>query len=212
MDCITLKTKLVYTTVLYVFILAACQPIDKFEPNMPNVDSLSDMDALFAQARNALNTGCPPDQKTDSLPEGTRCIAVITPDRNTVFVPGITPGSLSTDDVAVVYDLLPSEEPLHITVISYTDADALTENIGKCIPFLGYLYAFSYVGHNVVVFEGHPSAFESGVRNSDVLLVDSAMLPLIQDEWLEVAYEVMNPNPKVLLHDRETYSLYQIES
>jgi hypothetical protein len=54
------------------------------------------------------------------------------------------------------------------------------------------------------------SAFESGVRDSDVLLVDSGMEPFMQSDWIDVAYRVMRPDARIFVHDRETYTLGQI--
>lgn len=77
----------------------------------------------------------------------------------------------------------------------------------RTIPFRGILNGWAYLGHNVMVFEGHPAAFESGVRDSDVLLVDSGMLPFIQFNWADVARRVMHPGGRIFIHDRETYTL-----
>jgi hypothetical protein len=74
---------------------------------------------------------------------------------------------------------MPPDPPLKISVISYTFIEALTTEIDKAIPFRGFLISWAYLGHSVIVFEGHPSAFESGVRDCDVLLIDSGMLPFI---------------------------------
>jgi hypothetical protein len=32
----------------------------------------------------------------------------------------------------------------------------------------------------------------------------------MQRDWLDVAYEVMNPNPRIFIHDRQDYTLKQI--
>jgi hypothetical protein len=59
----------------------------------------------------------------------------------------------------------------------------------------------------------HVRSFEGSPRPSDlfqpVLLVDSGMLPFLQEDWFEVAQRVMRPNPRVYVHDRETYTLNQ---
>jgi len=187
------------------------RPSDLFQPFMPDVDLLSDMDALFTKARSEIASGCPPGEEQEPpLPEGARCIAIVTPGRMIVSVPGLVPGSQSSEELEPIREVLPSDEPLNITVVSYTFLEALMKDKTRCIPFLGYLFAFSYVGHNVVVFEGHPSAFESGVRDSDVLFVDSGMLPFMQEDWLDIAYRVMRPNQRIFVHTRETYNLSQI--
>jgi hypothetical protein len=105
--------------------------------------------------------------------------------------------------------MLAPDPPQVISVISYTYVPALIEDKAKAIPFLGFLTGFAAIGHTVVVFEGHPSAFESGVRGSDVLMVDSGMVPFIQKDWKEVAFRVLRPGAKVLEHDRATYQLKQ---
>lgn len=186
------------------------RPADLFEPFMPDVDLFSDMNALFAKVRSDLASGCPVANEGESLPEGTRCIAIVTPGRMAMFVPGLPPGSIPSEKLQTERQLLPPDPPLNISVISYTFLEALIADKTKCIPFLGFLFGFSYIGHSVVVFEGHRSAFESGIRDSDVLFVDSGMLPFMQEDWLKVAERVMRPNAKVFIHRRETYTLSQI--
>jgi hypothetical protein len=111
--------------------------------------------------------------------------------------------------VESVSQLLPPDPPLNVAVISYTYVPALIQDKAKAIPFLGFLVGFAAIGHTVVVFEGHPSAFESGVRGGDVLMVDSGMLPFVQKDWKEAAFRLMRPGAKVLEHDRATYQLKQ---
>jgi hypothetical protein len=116
------------------------------------------------------------------------------------------------DRVSEVKRLMPSDEPLDISVVSYTKVEALAEDATKtkCIPFLGHLVGLAYVEHRVLVFEGHPSAFEAGVRGCDVLIIDSAMGPFLQEDWLEVARRAMAPGHRILVHDRESYALKEI--
>lgn len=46
------------------------KPSDLFHPYMPDVDLLSDMDALFTKARSDIALGCPPAEEQESpLPE-----------------------------------------------------------------------------------------------------------------------------------------------
>jgi len=103
--------------------------------------------------------------------------------------------------------MLPSKSPLNISVISHTRVEALTEDMTKAIPFRGYLLAWATGGHNVIVFEGHPSAFDSGVRDADVLLMDSGMVQFVQLDWVKAAERVMRPEGKIFLHDRKTFTL-----
>lgn len=108
--------------------------------------------------------------------------------------------------------MLSPDPPRNISVVSYTYVKALVEDKSKAIPFLGILVGLAAIGHTVVVFEGHPSAFESGVRESDVLVVDSGMLPFMQEDWKEVAFRVMRPGAQVLVHDRKTFRLSPVVS
>lgn len=185
------------------------RPADIFEPHMPGVELLSDMDALFRMAREQLERGEFPEQE---MVKGQRAVAVVTPGRLMMFLPCSAPGSMPRGQVEKTKRLMPSGAPLKITAVSYTLVEAFMEDktMTKCIPFLGHLMGFAYVGHNVLVFEGHPTAFESGARDSDVLLVDSGMLPFIQEDWFDVARKVMRPGAKILIHKREGYRLMPI--
>ena len=188
---------------------ASPPPVDVFQPHMPGVELLSDMDALFGLARSQLRSSEPPIEKSV---KGQRAIAIVTPGRLIMYQPCPPPGSMSDAQVAPMKKLMPPAPPLNISVISYTVLEAFMEDETKtkCIPFLGNLMGFGYIGHNVVVFEGHPSAFESGVRNTDLLLVDSGMLPFIQADWMAVAHRVMVPGAKFFVHNRETFTLMPV--
>jgi hypothetical protein len=175
-------------------------PADVFQPHMPSVHLLADMDSFFAKVRSNLAAAFP--QET-----GKCGFAIITPTRDVIGIPWPAPDKMPPDVILSARQLLPPSTRATISVISHTVRSQTIEDLSRCIPFLGYLGAFASIGHSVVVFEGHPSAFESGVRNTDVLLVDSGMLPFIQKDWLEVARKTMLPNSKILLHDRETYTL-----
>jgi hypothetical protein len=197
------------------------EPPDIFQPHMPGVELLSDMDAYFDAARRLSATGEytleddePPPAEAAAEREkmkGKRSVVIVTPGRLMMTVPTPEPGSATKEMVEGVSQLLPPDPPKVVTVISYTYVRALIEDVGKtkAIPFLGFLVGFAAIGHTVVVFEGHPSAFESGVRGSDLLMVDSGMLPFIQKDWKEVAFRVMRPAARVLEHDRATYQLKQ---
>lgn len=202
------------------------QHTDIFEPHMPRVDLLSDMNGFFVQVRKLLeaknineyvqSAGLSlldhPDNAGKENPEGVRYVAVITPGRIISLAPSFHPTAIPAKELASLKSLLPSETPLQITAISYTKLEVFEKDKTwtKCIPFFGYLLAFASLGHNVVVFEGHPSALESGVRNSDVLIIDSGMLPFMGDNWADVVFKSMNPNPRVFIHDRKNYQLIPV--
>jgi hypothetical protein len=201
-------------------------PADLFEPYMPDVDLLSDMDGFFMQVRQLLEAEdtheyirqsglglfVPPDHQEQGAARGQRHVAIITPGRMISLAPAPRPNTKSEKELAPLRKLLPSETPLQITAISYTKLEAYLADTTKlkCIPFLGFLAGFAYVGHNVIVFEGHPSALESAVRNSDVLFIDDGMLPFMGNHWAEVVFNAMKPHPRVFLHERKNFQLTPI--
>jgi len=179
-------------------------PADIFEPYHMGVELLSDMDELFESARRIVDSG---DYPGEQIQEGQRAVAIVTPGRLVMFDKCPPPGSVEEERSAPMRELIPPEPPLKISVISHTRIEALVENIDKAIPFRGFLNGWAYLGHSIVVFEGNLSAFESGIRGSDVLIIDSGMLPFIRRDWRHVARRVMAPGAKILIHDRETYTL-----
>ena len=175
------------------------------------VELFEDMDELFREARRAAS-GEDDDEVTHSWKqfEGQRAVAIITPGRLTMFCPCAEPNSMPEEVIAQERMMMPPDPPLKISVISYTFIEALATEIDKAIPFRGFLISWAYLGHSVIVFEGHPSAFESGVRDCDVLFVDSGMRPFIPLNWIDVASRVMNEGARIFVHDRATYTLSQI--
>jgi hypothetical protein len=174
------------------------EPSDPFEPHMPEVDVLPDMEGLFAKARIEIASG------------DERRVGIVTPGRLIMFVPAPRPGSIPTEFVTQVSQLLPSAKPLKITFVGYTQLEALMKDKAKCIPPFGQLLGFAYLGHNVVVFEGHPSAFEFALRDCDVLMIESGMLPFLQKDWVDVALRVTRPGAKMIVQDRKTGRLQPV--
>ena len=84
------------------------------------------------------------------------------------------------------------------------------EEASREIPFLGFLAGFAFAGHKVWIFEGHASSLEAGLAESDALLVDSAMLPSLRSDWIEVAQKAMRPDARFFLHDRVSYKLRRV--
>jgi hypothetical protein len=181
-------------------------PSDIFQPHLMGVELFEDMDEVFLEARQ-LAAGQHPDTGNPESDQAKRGVATVTPGRLIVLDPCPDRESVPEDELNSMGTMLPSKSPLNITAVSYTNIEALTTDMSKAIPFRGYLLAWATAGHNVIVFEGHPSAFESGVRDADVLLMDSGMLPFVQFNWVEAAQRVMRPEGKVFLHDRKTFTL-----
>ena len=138
------------------------------------------MDAFFREAREYAS-GEKDDEATRPWKrvEGQRAIAIVTPGRLIMFDPCPEPNSMPEEKVAPMRQLMPPDPSRKITAICYTFVEALITDIDKAIPFRGFLNAWAYLGHSVLVFEGHASAFDAGVRDCDVLVVDSAMLSFV---------------------------------
>lgn len=182
------------------------KPADIFQPHLQGVDVFEDMDLVFQEARR-LAAGEHPSADIPELDHISRGVAVVTPGRLIMLDPCPDPDSVPENELLPMVAMLPSKSPLNISVISHTRIEALHEDMTKAIPFRGYLLAWATAGHNVIVFEGHPSAFDSGIRDADVLLMDSGMLPFVQFNWVEAAERVMQPEGKIFLHDRKTFTL-----
>jgi len=180
--------------------------VDPFAPRMPDVDIVPDITALFARARSEIASGGP----DKGLEAGQRCIGVLTPGRILAFVPAPKPGAMSPLQVAQAKSLVVSDKPLKITAVAFTEITAFHQDKAKAMPLLGQLLAMAYVGHSVVVFEGHESVFENALRDTDVLVVDSGMVACLQSDWLDTVERVMGQKPRVLGHDRESHQLRPI--
>jgi hypothetical protein len=48
------------------------------------------------------------------------------------------------------------------------------------------------------------------VRDSDLLIVDSGMLPFIQSDWGAVAFRVMRPDAQIFVHRRESFKMMPV--
>jgi hypothetical protein len=167
--------------------------VDADRLRMPAVDQPPDIEEVFAKARR----------------QSVNQVIIVTPGRMLMSQPCPAPGSMTPDKVASVEQMMPSKVKRHVAVIACTELGGLTKDASKAIPFLGLLLGLAYIGHAVWVFEGHPSALAAGCRDADVLIVDSAMVPELQQDWVTVASGAMR-HPEVYVHDRATYSLRKI--
>jgi hypothetical protein len=171
---------------------------DLFSPRMPGVDQPDDLDKIFHEAREiARGKGS----------EGEHCcVAIVTPGRMIAPTPALPPDAITQADLENVRTLFGTSESLNIVAIAYNDLAAMMADEGKgkvrSIPFLGQLAVFAAAGHSVTVFEGHPSALQMGLHDCDALLVDSGMLPFLQEDWLKVAKLAMKPEARYFVFDR----------
>lgn len=165
---------------------------------MPEVDLGSDFSTAVAEARK--QTSGPGD------PAREREVAIITPGRLIMGLPCPAQGSVAPQMVAGIRAIVPEEQPQDVTAIAFNDVvkrGALdASKVNELIPFTGYLIGMAYVGHSVIVFEGHPSALAAGCRDADLLIVDGAMAGHLQEDWVVVAARAMR-NPRILLFGRD---------
>ncbi len=95
------------------------EPADPFEPHMPHVDVLPHMVQLFAKARAEVAEG----GSEKGLDAGQRCIGVVTPGRMLTFVPAPKAGSVAPEHVTQAKSLVPSNQPLNVTVVAFTELE-----------------------------------------------------------------------------------------
>jgi hypothetical protein len=93
--------------------------------------------------------------------------------------------------VQALEKIAPSGRPQNVAVIAYVQFDPLFEKQSKAMPIIGLIIGLSYIGHNVIVFEGHPSAFKAGCRDADMLIVDESMIPHMHRARESTAWSVM---------------------
>lgn len=145
---------------------------------MPAVKPLAD--GLVQQAR---------DLAFDPV---NRRLVMITPDRR-IKTSAPLPGreTLPRPFQLHLESIAPSTEQWLIVAIGMTDFPAMKSDPYRCIPFLGTLEGFVQIGHAVILFEGHTSAFSSICENADLLLIDHEMIPYLQPDWIGVLSSVM---------------------
>jgi hypothetical protein len=178
---------------------------DIYQPHMPMVDAPEKIENVFEDARRAARG----ETRLPGAKQEERYYVVVTPGRMVMYKPCPSLGSMSREQVAQIERLLPSTVKRNIAVIANTELQAVMKEISKAIPFVGMLMGFAYIGHAVWIFEGHATALQAGCREADLLIVDSAMVPFLRKDWIEVAQGVMR-NDEIYLHDRATFKLTRV--
>jgi hypothetical protein len=150
-----------------------------FVPHMPSVDSIPDIAEMFVKARELAGKNTPTG----------RAPVVLTPGHRILFpLPSVPPNTQSPEQIAPIERIAPRDPALNITVIALNTVETLMNNGWmRSIPFAGYLMGLAYIGHNVVITEGHSSALPAACDQTDLLIVDGGMVPFLQSDWLEVA-------------------------
>jgi hypothetical protein len=175
---------------------------DIFQPRMPQVDVVANIEDVFDKARKSASG----EMSVPGATPNNRFLIVVTPGRMLMNKPCPPAGSIPQSQTAAIEDMMPSSVKRNIAAIAYNEQKAITTDATKAIPFLGMLIGFAYIGHAVWVFEGHSSALAAGCRNADILLVDSGMIPFLPKDWMTTAASVMR-SKEIYAHDRKTFQL-----
>jgi tetratricopeptide (TPR) repeat protein len=141
-----------------------------------------------------------------------RKIVILTPGRMMMQFLCPPQGAMQADVVQSIEQLAPSSTPLNVTVIANNDITYLaqgTTGASKIIPFLGYMIGFAYIGHRVLIFEGHSSALAQSCDQADMLILDEAMIPLLQSDWLQVALAHLKTQNILIFGRNGQLSFYQ---
>jgi hypothetical protein len=150
-----------------------------FGPHMPEVDVVPEIEGIVAKAWAMA-------ESTDG--KGRSPIA-ITPSHRLLFPLGVVPaGQMSAEHVRPMEALVPREPRQRIVVIALNTVETLMdEGWKRSIPFAGYLLGMCYIGHAVVITEGHSSVLAEILKGADLLFVDGGMVPFLQRDWTDVA-------------------------
>jgi hypothetical protein len=188
------------------------EPTGIFTPRLLEADVPENLASVFAQARRIASGDDP------LFPSGQKRVAIVTPGRAIVSIPA-PPEDLVTAKTLRALKTLFGPVNRDIAIISYTKLDSLmggdhgrftAESAQACIPSLPRLMMLAAAGHKLVVFEGHPAALEPALRDTDVLLIDSGMLPFLPADSVRVAARVMRPGARYFVCGREKQSLLEI--
>jgi hypothetical protein len=175
-----------------------------FEPHMPEVDVWPDMEKTFQLARET------------AAKDNNPAIVVVTPGHRMlvpVSVKLLTQDERQSRECADLGRLVSLTSFQNISAICMTELSVGLKDVcdfndqpftgSRAIPFFGYLMAMGALGHNVIIFEGHPSTLTMGCHNADVLIVDGGMLPFLQADWASVAHSVMRGERKIYIFQRD---------
>jgi len=168
---------------------------------MPQVESHRELDPYFAKVRATAAAKGPGDG-----------LVIVRPDRTMLVLPRLAETAELKKMADGMKKMVPDTVQRNIAAIAFTVFEpgpggvAGLAEVGKAIPFLGMLVGLSYIGHAVWVFEGHASAIAAGCRDADILIVDSAMLPLLAKGWDAEAAAAMR-SVNILVHNRANFTL-----
>jgi hypothetical protein len=140
-----------------------------------------------------------------------RQLVIVRPDGRQMTLPALAKDQAPASAVAAVERMLPPSVQRNVAAIVDT-AWAMTEkpnlsDAGRAVPFFGLLMGFASIGHAVWLFEAATApALVAGCCEADVVIVDSARLPTLPENWQTLAQAVVR-NEQILVHDRATNQL-----
>jgi hypothetical protein len=139
-----------------------------------------------------------------------RNLVIIRTDGELLILPALARASVKPEMVAAVERMMPSTTKRNVAVIGDTSWATSTspslQVANQAIPFFGLLMGLASIGHAVWVFSGALNLISAGCRDADVLVVDSASIATLPNNWQGEAATVMR-NPQILVHDRASYQL-----
>jgi hypothetical protein len=137
-------------------------------------------------------------------------LVVVRDDGEFLILPALAKSAARPGNVAAVERMMPSTVKRNVAVIGDTswaiDRHRSVQTANMAIPFFGLLMGLSCIGHSVWVFHGTANMLSAGCRGADVLIVDSALVVELPDNWQVEAKKTMR-HPQILIHDRATYKL-----
>lgn len=146
-----------------------------FSPRMPEVEK------DFEEGAIAL-------AKELASDHAKRQMAILTPGRNVKRSKTLPPPEeLPPGNRNILESIAPSARPQFIVAIGMTEVNAFQSNPYRAVPFLNVLEGLVQIGHAVLLFEGHSSALSAVCKDADLLLVDEAMIPFLQADWMTAA-------------------------
>ncbi len=167
-------------------------------PYMPQIDIVDNLEQRFAEAYKLAN---------QTVQGGTRQVVILTPGRMLQSFACPPPGSMDKNSATKnLQKLAPPKPPLRIAVIAFTELKSVgvdLETANQAIPFMGYILGLGYLGHSVVIFEGHPSALSAGCQGVHRLIIDGGMIPYLQARWSNQAFASMDPAGQVYVFGRD---------
>ena len=143
-----------------------------------------------------------------------RQLVIVRPDGRQMTLAAVPKDKAPPSAVAAVERMLPATMPRNVAAIGDTawamaEKPNLTE-AGSAVPFFGMLMGFSTIGHAVWLFEAATaSALAAGCCDADVVIVDSARLPTLPENWQALALAVVRTK-QILVHDRATNQLRKL--